>query len=195
MHAGDSGRDSAGVCPPGAAAAQPGLGLRLPQRCSNDHGSRACTHLPGNACACGWVSPPSSRSMCVAIPAACRADPNTKAWLGAALEPLFGFPELTRFSWQTVSRLLEDRGPKVIWYDECNSHPDAVAPRSIAFCIPNRNLPHLVTHRVTLDAAGHATLMTMHRASLASSKAARQQSQRPAEQGAPPSSERASLPR
>lgn len=43
------------------------------------------------------------------------ADPNTKAWLGAALEPLFGFPELTRFSWQTVSRLLEDRGPKVTW--------------------------------------------------------------------------------
>lgn len=43
------------------------------------------------------------------------ADPATKAWLEAAMHPLFGFPELTRFSWQTVSRMLEERGPKVTW--------------------------------------------------------------------------------
>ncbi len=33
----------------------------------------------------------------------------------ATLHPVFGFPELTRFSWQPVARALEDRGPKVTW--------------------------------------------------------------------------------
>lgn len=43
------------------------------------------------------------------------ADPNTKAWMEAALHPIFGFPDLTRFSWQPVGRALEDRGPRVVW--------------------------------------------------------------------------------
>ena len=43
------------------------------------------------------------------------SDPATKAWLKAALQPVFGFPDLTRFSWQPVGRALEESGPKVVW--------------------------------------------------------------------------------
>jgi hypothetical protein len=34
-------------------------------------------------------------------------DAETKAWLVAHLHPLFGFPNLVRFSWGTTKRLLE----------------------------------------------------------------------------------------
>ena len=47
--------------------------------------------------------------------AAGRADPVTKAWMKETLQPLFGFPDLTRFSWQPAARALEEGGPAVQW--------------------------------------------------------------------------------
>jgi ribonuclease HII len=82
------------------------------------HSWQPCMCIPGTArtaCACEVdLGAKHTQHICQYMFSA-TADPHTKAWLGAALEPLFGFPELTRFSWQTVSRLLEDRGPKVTW--------------------------------------------------------------------------------
>eukprot|EP00884_Botryococcus_braunii_P006458 jgi/Botrbrau1/15813/Bobra.40_1s0002.1 len=46
------------------------------------------------------------------------ADPETVAWLKQHLDPVFGFPSLVRFSWQTCTRLLDDKGAKVKW--ECD---------------------------------------------------------------------------
>eukprot|EP00884_Botryococcus_braunii_P008989 jgi/Botrbrau1/18091/Bobra.0702s0001.1 len=40
------------------------------------------------------------------------ADPETVAWLKQHLDPVFGFPSLVRFSWQTCTRLLDDKGLK-----------------------------------------------------------------------------------
>ncbi|KAF8917397.1 ribonuclease H-like domain-containing protein [Mucidula mucida] len=46
------------------------------------------------------------------------SDPNTKDWLQAAVSPVFGFPKLVRFSWQTVKTILEKRAHPVKWIDE-----------------------------------------------------------------------------
>ena len=43
------------------------------------------------------------------------ADPDTKAWLEAHLDPVFGLPSLVRFSWSTAARLLEERAVPVRW--------------------------------------------------------------------------------
>lgn len=43
------------------------------------------------------------------------ADPVTKAWLEANMDRVFGFPDLVRFSWQTCTRMLEDRAVRVQW--------------------------------------------------------------------------------
>ena len=35
------------------------------------------------------------------------ADPYTKQWLAENQDPVFGFPNFVRFSWQTVKTLLD----------------------------------------------------------------------------------------
>eukprot|EP00891_Asterochloris_glomerata_P008869 jgi/Astpho2/8869/fgenesh1_pm.00129_%23_13_t len=46
-------------------------------------------------------------------------DPVTKQWLDSHMDPVFGFPSLVRFSWQTADRMLEDRAASVKW--ECEA--------------------------------------------------------------------------
>ena len=41
------------------------------------------------------------------------ADAVTQAWLLAHKEPVFGFPSLVRFSWQSTTRLLDEHCCKV----------------------------------------------------------------------------------
>ncbi|KAG8969882.1 hypothetical protein FRC03_000128 [Tulasnella sp. 419] len=49
-------------------------------------------------------------------------DPNTKAWIAGAIDPVFGYPSIARFSWATVKTVLEDtksgRAHKVTWTDD-----------------------------------------------------------------------------
>ncbi|KAL8277699.1 hypothetical protein RQP46_009972 [Phenoliferia psychrophenolica] len=45
-------------------------------------------------------------------------DPKTKAWLENNVDPVFGFPNIVRFSWQTVKTILTKRGVDVKWDDE-----------------------------------------------------------------------------
>jgi len=45
-----------------------------------------------------------------------RTDPNTQAWLKGAMDPVFGFPKIVRFSWTTVKVILEKDAYKVKWY-------------------------------------------------------------------------------
>lgn len=43
------------------------------------------------------------------------SDPATKAWMKQTLHPVFGFPQLARFSWQPAARAMEESGPAVQW--------------------------------------------------------------------------------
>lgn len=43
-------------------------------------------------------------------------DPNTQAWLKTAVNPVFGFPDLVRFSWTTVKVILEKSAHSVKWF-------------------------------------------------------------------------------
>lgn len=43
------------------------------------------------------------------------ADPKTKTWLENNVDPVFGFPNIVRFSWQTVKTILTKRGVDVKW--------------------------------------------------------------------------------
>ena len=43
-------------------------------------------------------------------------DPKTVAWLGNNVDHIFGFPNIARFSWQTVKTMLMQKAVKVKWY-------------------------------------------------------------------------------
>ncbi|KAJ8875541.1 hypothetical protein PR048_023436 [Dryococelus australis] len=45
-------------------------------------------------------------------------DPVTKTFLTQSIDPVFGFPQLVRFSWSTAGRLLEDQATLVQWCDD-----------------------------------------------------------------------------
>jgi ribonuclease H2 subunit A len=43
------------------------------------------------------------------------SDPNTVKWLKGAVDPVFGFPKIVRFSWTTVKTLLDKEAHGVKW--------------------------------------------------------------------------------
>ena len=49
-------------------------------------------------------------------PIICFADPDTKAWLEKNMNPVFGFPNITRFSWANAKNLLAEKAVAVDWY-------------------------------------------------------------------------------
>lgn len=50
------------------------------------------------------------------------ADPATKAWMKQTMHPIFGFPQLARFSWQPAARAMEEGGPAVQWWAPSTCH-------------------------------------------------------------------------
>lgn len=46
------------------------------------------------------------------------ADPETKKFLETSMDPLFGFATLARFSWSTISKILDKSGNKCDWNDD-----------------------------------------------------------------------------
>lgn len=44
-----------------------------------------------------------------------RLDPKTVSWLKSNMDPIFGYPNIVRFSWQTCKTLLETSGKTVRW--------------------------------------------------------------------------------
>ncbi|KAJ2851869.1 hypothetical protein GGI22_005232, partial [Coemansia erecta] len=48
-------------------------------------------------------------------------DPNTVKWLRASVDPVFGFPDIIRFSWSTCVKLLDDLAVPVAWPDDDNA--------------------------------------------------------------------------
>lgn len=44
------------------------------------------------------------------------ADPITKNFLHEAIDPVFGYPNLVRFSWKTADVLLEKKAVKCKWW-------------------------------------------------------------------------------
>lgn len=45
-------------------------------------------------------------------------DPLTKIWLQNHLDPIFGYPQLVRFSWGTTKKILKTEAVQVEWGDE-----------------------------------------------------------------------------
>lgn len=43
-------------------------------------------------------------------------DPKTKQFLKENFDPLFGFPTFVRFSWSTITKIIEEKGLKCEWY-------------------------------------------------------------------------------
>ena len=44
-------------------------------------------------------------------------DPKTKSWLSKSTDPVFGFPQLVRFSWSTCEKIMERNCVPVHWQD------------------------------------------------------------------------------
>ncbi|KAM9251531.1 LOW QUALITY PROTEIN: ribonuclease H2 subunit A [Cariama cristata] len=79
-------------------------------------------------------------------------DPKTKEWLRRNLEPVFGFPQLVRFSWGTARELLRRGGVPVKWADE-DPPEDPPAPPSLFSYFartPPRRTPHRFFHQRNL---------------------------------------------
>jgi len=73
-------------------------------------------------CIEGWNFEESERDPAVswskALGSGYPSDPNTQAWLKGALDPVFGYPKIVRFSWATVKVILENSAHKVKWTDD-----------------------------------------------------------------------------
>ncbi|RUS35145.1 ribonuclease H-like domain-containing protein [Jimgerdemannia flammicorona] len=50
------------------------------------------------------------------------SDPNTVKWLKENMDPVFGYPNIVRFSWSTCYKLLESEAVPVVWCDDDNGH-------------------------------------------------------------------------
>lgn len=51
-------------------------------------------------------------------------DPITKKWIAAATDPVFGFPSIVRFSWQTAKTMIGDECAAATWEDDGDSDDD-----------------------------------------------------------------------
>nr|XP_054509500.1 LOW QUALITY PROTEIN: ribonuclease H2 subunit A [Agelaius phoeniceus] len=71
-------------------------------------------------------------------------DPKTKEWLRRNLEPVFGFPQLVRFSWGTAQALLQREGVPVLWADEDPPEDPGAPPSVLSYFArsPPRRPPH-----------------------------------------------------
>lgn len=52
------------------------------------------------------------------------ADPSCKRWLSESFEPLFGWPDIVRFSWSTAKKIIKAEGIPVDWDDEEDDDDD-----------------------------------------------------------------------
>lgn len=46
------------------------------------------------------------------------SDPKTKQWLKDVMDPVFGYPQMVRFSWSTASTILDAKAKPVEWDDD-----------------------------------------------------------------------------
>lgn len=44
-----------------------------------------------------------------------KIDPKTKSWLKANMDPIFGYPNIVRFSWATCKTSLDESAKTVRW--------------------------------------------------------------------------------
>lgn len=44
-----------------------------------------------------------------------KIDPQTKTFLKENIDPIFGFPQIVRFSWSTAQNILKDNAVPVYW--------------------------------------------------------------------------------
>lgn len=51
-------------------------------------------------------------------------DPKTKQFLQDAFDPLFGFPTFVRFSWSTVTKIMEAKAIEIEWDDDNSDEED-----------------------------------------------------------------------
>ncbi|KAM6229548.1 LOW QUALITY PROTEIN: ribonuclease H2 subunit A [Spheniscus humboldti] len=79
-------------------------------------------------------------------------DPKTKEWLRRHLEPVFGFPQLVRFSWGTTRELLQRGGVPVKWADEDLEEDPAATSSLLSYFArrPSRRPPHRFFHERSL---------------------------------------------
>eukprot|EP00026_Physarum_polycephalum_P012235 Phypoly_transcript_12522.p1 GENE.Phypoly_transcript_12522~~Phypoly_transcript_12522.p1 ORF type:complete len:307 (+),score=39.39 Phypoly_transcript_12522:193-1113(+) len=52
------------------------------------------------------------------------ADPYTKKWLKASVDPVFGYPSVIRFSWKTCTALLDANAVQVTWRGDDEEEDD-----------------------------------------------------------------------
>jgi ribonuclease H2 subunit A len=63
------------------------------------------------------------------------SDPATVAWLHRNMDPVFGYPDIVRFSWSSCDRILQDKAVPVEWPDEAEEDAFTKSYRSVsAFC-------------------------------------------------------------
>ncbi|KAJ2087532.1 hypothetical protein IW138_004902 [Coemansia sp. RSA 986] len=67
-----------------------------------------------------WVfaEPGVQKSVSRAFGSGYPGDPSTIKWLKSSVDPVFGYPDIIRFSWSTCVKLLDDLAVPVAWPDD-----------------------------------------------------------------------------
>lgn len=68
-------------------------------------------------------------------------DPTTKKFLAKNIDPVFGFPQLVRFSWSTSEQILKTKGVSVEWEDTEEQENQAVSVKKFFVNSGKTNTP------------------------------------------------------
>ncbi len=68
-------------------------------------------------------------------------DPTTKKFLAQNIDPVFGFPQLVRFSWSTSDQLLKSKGVPVEWEDTEEQENQAASVKKFFTNSSKPNMP------------------------------------------------------
>lgn len=80
-------------------------------------------------------------------------DPATKKWLTANVDPVFGFPQIVRFSWSTAEKILETNALAVDWEEipEEEESPGSQKISKFFSKVNSRNEVNVEKHKFFVD--------------------------------------------
>jgi ribonuclease H2 subunit A len=76
------------------------------------------------------------------------SDPATKKYLSENVDKIFGFPQIVRFSWSTVDKILNDRGVQVTWDNVDDDEEEGAPTPSVLSYFQRSSSAHVVQNKL-----------------------------------------------
>ncbi|KAI9202596.1 ribonuclease-like protein H2 large subunit [Polychytrium aggregatum] len=106
-----------------------------------------CAKVTRDAVLHGWTFVERDLSISKNFGSGYPADPNTVAWMKDSTDPVFGFPQVARFSWSTCENYLQDNAVAVEWpVDDSDKTKQPAQSRSKKRAMPGQSAKASAAH-------------------------------------------------